>query len=108
MGYRTVAKWEIDMTGVQNAGGWREFFGFNHLSEEFGIKFREREIRFIVRTSDLMTLTEIEHILPSLARARYRYHHRYGTGNEYNRDTEDIDLSERLENFGIRLPGWLR
>ncbi len=81
MGYRSVAKWKIDMSGVQNAGGWREFFGVNHLSEEFGIKFREREIRFTVRTADFMTLSEIEHILPALARARYRYHHRYGTGN---------------------------
>ena len=108
MRYRAVAKWEIDIGSVVEASGWRRNFGVGQFTQEFGVKFRGRETRFTVRTSDLMTLTEIERALPALARARYRYHHKYGTGNEYNRDTEDIELTETLENFGVHLPGWLR
>lgn len=55
-----------------------------------------------------MTLTEIERILPQLARLRYNYHHTHGTGNEWNRPSIEIELTETLEHLGVHLPGWLR
>ncbi len=107
MPYRTVAKWEIDIGSLNETRGITRMFG--HLySQEFCIKFRDKETRFTVKTSDLMSLNEIARLLPQLARIRYQHHHKYGTGNDYGRPKEDDEITETLEGFGVRLPGWLR
>lgn len=107
MGYRTVAKWEIDIGEMQETQGLARMFG-SLYRQEFGIKFRNQETRFTVKTSDLMTLREIERLLPQLARIRYQHHHKYGTGNDYGRPVEDDEITATLEGFGVRLPGSLR
>lgn len=107
MTYRTVAKWKIDIGAQTEARGLARMFG-NLYTQEFGIKFRDREVRFTVKTSDLMTLTEVQRLLPQLARIRYQHHHKYGTGNDYGRPKEDDEITATLKNFGVKLPGWLR
>lgn len=107
MGYRTVAKWEIDVGARTEARGLSRMFGYLY-TQEFGVKFRGKETRFTVKTSDLMTLSEVERLLPQLARIRYQHHHTHGTGNDYGRPPEDDEITATLESFGIRLPGWLR
>ncbi len=107
MSYRSVAKWEIDIGETQETQGLARMFG-SLYRQEFGIKFRNQETRFTVKTSDLMTLREIERLLPQLARIRYQHHHKHGTGNDYGRPVEDDEITATLEGFGVRLPGWLR
>lgn len=106
MTYRRFANWDIELGGIRQVNGIRSLV-WTH-EEEFGIKFRQRETRFTVRTTDMMSLTEIERLLPELARVRADYHHKMGTGNEANLHPRDIEITGILENFGVSLPYWLK
>lgn len=108
MTYRRIANWDIDFGGVVEAKGLRQFLGYNNYSEEFGIKFKDKEFRTTVRTSDLTMLHEIETNIIQLAHIRYSHHHRFGTGNDYGRPAADDEITYNLKTFGVRLPGWLR
>lgn len=108
MTYRTIANWQIEIGPIQEAKGWRSILGIGQFSEEFGIKFRDKETRFTVRTSDITSLYEIEHNLKQLAHARYSYHHQCGLGNASTMDPYDGAITSTLESFGVHLPSWLK
>lgn len=108
MRYRQVAKWEITISDVKEDRGLRGFLGINQYSQEISIRFKGREALLTVRTSDLMTLDQINRLLPELARRRYQHHHKYGTGNMYNLEMSEGGIAEELEKLGVRLPDWLK
>jgi len=106
--YRTVAKWEIATSEVRESRGLRELLGIGQYSQEISIRFRGKETTITVRTSDLMTLDEINRMIPELARRRYQHHHKYGTGNEYNLEKSEDGLADELKKLGVTLPDWLK
>jgi len=108
MRYRKVTKWDIATSEIKEDRGLRGFLGIGQFSQEIGIRFKNRETRLTVRTSNLMTLEEINRKLPELARRRYQRHHKYGTGNMHNLEKSEDGLDKELEKLGVHLPKWLK
>lgn len=108
MNYRKIGKWEIaigERVAIQSI--WNKL-GISRLGQTFGIRVDGKEFSFTKRTYDVLVLRDIEDSIIQLSRLRNIKPDVKKWKLFINSLNDTQEIREKLIQYGIRLPGWIK